>query len=59
MQLIRQCDSLFITKIFETFDADKHLMNADKMKSFEVVWESDVQEENGIQYQFLEYRKKR
>lgn len=59
VQLIRQCDSLFITKIFETFDADKHLMNADKMKSFEVVWESDVQEENGIQYQFLEYRKKR
>ena len=58
MQLIRQCDRLYITKIFETFDADKHLMNVDKMRHFELVWESDVQEENGVQYQFLEYRKK-
>ena len=58
MQLIRQCERLFITKIFEIYDADKHLMNVDKMRSFELVWESDVQEENGVQYQFLEYRKK-
>ena len=58
MQLIRQCERLFITKIFEIYDADKHLMNVDKMSSFELVWESDVQEENGVQYQFLEYRKK-
>ena len=58
MQLIRQCDRLFITKIFESFDADKHLMNVDKMRSLELVWTGDVQEENGIQYQFLEYRKK-
>lgn len=58
MQLIRQCDRLFITKIFESFDADKHLMNVDKMRSFVLVWTGDVQEENGIQYQFLEYRKK-
>ena len=58
MQLIRQCERLFITKIFEIYDADKHLMNVDKMRSFGLVWESDVQEENGVQYQFLEYRKK-
>lgn len=58
MQLIRQCERVFITKIFEIYDADKHLMNVDKMRSFELVWESDVQEENGVQYQFLEYRKK-
>ncbi len=58
MQLIRRCERLFITKIFVTFEADKHLMNVDKMRSFELVWESDVQEEGGVQYQFLEYRKK-
>lgn len=58
MQLIRQCDRIFITKIFETFDADKHLMNVDRMKHFELVWESDVMEEKGIQYQFVEYRRK-
>ncbi len=58
MQLIRQCERLFITKIFGDFNADKHLMNIDKMRSFELVWESDVMNENGISYQFLEYRKK-
>ncbi len=58
MQLIRQCERLFITKIFADFNADKHLMNIDKMRSFELVWESDVMNENGISYQFLEYRKK-
>ncbi len=57
MQLMKYCDRLFITKIFESFDADKHLMNVDKMRRFEVAWESDVQEENGVQYQFVEYRK--
>ncbi len=58
MQLIRQCERLFITKIFASFDADKHLMNVDRMRSFELVWESDIKEENGISYQFLEYRKR-
>ena len=58
MQLIRQCDKLYITKILEEFEADKHLMNADRMKSFELVSESDVMEEKGVQYQFLIYQKK-
>ena len=59
MQLIRQCDKLYITKILEEFEADKHLMNADRMKSFELVSESDVMEEKGVQYQFLVYQKKK
>ena len=58
MQLIRQCDKLYITKILEEFEADKHIMNADRMKSFELVSESDVMEEKGVQYQFLVYQKK-
>ena len=58
MQLIRQCDKLYITKILEEFEADKHLMNADRMKSFELVSESDVMEEKGVQYQFIVYQKK-
>ena len=58
MQLIRKCDKLYITKILEEFEADKHLMNADRMNSFELVSESDVMEEKGVQYQFLVYQKK-
>lgn len=55
MQMMKYCDRLFITKIFETYAADKHLMNVDKMRRFELASESDVKEENGVQYQFLEY----
>lgn len=55
MQMMKYCDRLFITKIFERYDADKHLMNVDKMRRFELANESDVKEENGVQYQFLEY----
>lgn len=55
MQMMKYCDRLFITKIFETYAADKHLMNVDKMRRFELASESDVKEENGVQYQFLKY----
>ena len=30
-------------------------MNVDKMRSFELVWTGDVQEENGIRFQYIDY----
>ena len=57
-QLIKYCDVLYITRIFGDFNADKHIMNVDKMKRFNLTWESPVQEENGIEYQFLKYEKR-
>ena len=55
--LMEECDSLFITKIFGEFDADAFIRNADLLPDYKIVWHSDVQEENGIQYQFLEYKR--
>lgn len=52
------CDTCYITKIYQAFDADTHFVNLDENKDFQVVWESEIQEENGIRYQFFEYRRK-
>ena len=53
-----RCDTCYITKIYETFEgADTHFVDLDALGEFKVVWESEVQEENGIRYQFFEYRR--
>ena len=53
-----KCDTCYITKIYEEFPADTWFVNLDEMEDFEVVWESELQEEKGIRYQFFEYRRK-
>lgn len=53
-----KCDTCFITKIYEKFEADTWFANLDEMDEFEVAWQSEVQEEKGIRYQFFEYRRK-
>ena len=57
-ELLPYCDTCYITRIYDSFDADTWFVNLDEMPEFEIVWQSDLQEENGIQYRFLEYRRK-
>ncbi|MDO5302430.1 MAG: dihydrofolate reductase [Clostridia bacterium] len=57
--LLPYCDTCYITKIYESFDADTWFVNLDEMPEFEVAWESDLQEENGIEYRSFEYRRKK
>lgn len=57
-ELLPYCDTCYITRIYEGFDADTWFVNLDEMPEFEIVWQSEIQEENGIQYRFLEYRRK-
>ena len=52
-----RCNTCYITKIFDKFQADTWFVNLDEREEFTIVWRSDVQEENGIRYQFLEYRR--
>lgn len=54
---LNRCDTCYITKIFDKFQADTWFVNLDEREEFTIVWRSDVQEENGIRYQFLEYRR--
>ena len=57
--LMEECESLFITKIDGEFEADAFIRNADQLADYKVVWQSEVQEENGIKYQFLEYKREK
>jgi len=57
-QFLPYCDTYYVTKIFSELDADCFFPNLDKLKGLKVVWESDLMEESGVKYQFIEYRKK-
>lgn len=52
------CSSHLVTKINGTFDADKHFENLDRRSDLELVEESEVQNDNGVEYRFTEYRRK-
>ena len=58
-ELMEECDSLFITKIYEEFEADAFIKNADELPHYKVVWQSEQQEEHGIKYQFFEYKREK
>ena len=58
-QLMTMCDKLYITKIDHEFDADVFIKNADELPQFKVAWKSEVFTENGYNYQFYEYRRKK
>ncbi len=57
-EFLPKCDTCYITKIYQKFEADTWFVNLDEMNEFEIVWQSEVQEEKGIRYQFFEYRRK-
>lgn len=57
-EFLPKCDTCYITKIYDAFEADTHFVNLDEMPEFEVVWKSEVQEENGHSYQFFEYSRR-
>lgn len=50
------CDDFYVTKIYKGFDADRYFPDLDSL-GYETVWKSPMQEEKGISYRFLKYRK--
>ncbi len=57
-EFLPYCDTCYVTKIDKNFDADKFFPNLDEDGSFSVVNESEMVEENGTRYKFVEYRRK-
>ena len=53
-QFMDEVDEFYVTKIYESFEADRYFPNLDEM-GFVVTWESPLQEEKGITYRFLKY----
>jgi len=50
------CNTVFVTKIFKKFEADRYFPNLDaNPEEFAVNWSSDIMEENSVKYQFAAY----
>lgn len=55
-QLINRCNKAYITKILKTYDeGDKGMVNLDELDDWEIVKESEVFEEDGIRFKFVDY----
>lgn len=52
------CDQVYVTRILETYDADKFFMNLDESGDFVKTWQSDLVEEKGVKYRFEKYSRK-
>ena len=57
-QFLEDCDQFYVTKIYDSYPADRSFPNLDEREDMEITWESEVQEEKGIRYQFFEYTRK-
>lgn len=56
--MLDKCDTYYITKIFNSFNADRYFENLDERKDVELVWESETQRYKDLEYKFTEYRRK-
>lgn len=58
-QLIDYCDYAYITKILYAFpESDTKIPNLDADSRWELVKESELLEENGIKFQYVDYKRK-
>lgn len=53
---LEDCEELYVTKIDAEFDADTFFPNLDEL-GYEIDWESEPKNENGIDYRFVRYVK--
>ena len=54
-EMLHMCRNIYVTKIDEEFDADRYFRNLDERDCYDVVKRSEVMEEDGIKYQFVQY----
>ena len=56
--LLRDCDRVLVTKVFATREADSYFPNLDNHPDWRVESESEIMEENGLKFQYIDYVKK-
>ena len=54
-QLLSLCDRVYVTKVFASPEADAFLPNLDESPDWEVACQSEVMEENGLRFQYVDY----
>ena len=55
--MVLRCRNVYVTKVDEEFEADRHFRDLDKSRRFEIAERSEYMEEDGIRYQFVKYVK--
>ena len=57
-QMLKYCDTAYITKIYKTFEeADTFIDNLDKLSEWVVEEESDLKEYEGLTFRFVTYKR--
>ena len=57
-QFLGLCDRIYVTKIFADADADTFFPDLDADPNWEIAAESEIMEENGIRFQYVDYVQK-
>lgn len=57
-QFFDKCSKIFVTKVFESFPADKFFPNLDLSNKWVVSYASEPLEEYGTQFQYFEYNRR-
>lgn len=57
-QLLPQCDTAYVTKIYRSYPADTVFPNLDADPEWELTEKGEVQEENGVRFSFNTYKRK-
>lgn len=55
-QMISLCDTIYVTKISRTFEADTYFPNLDEMDEWKITSESEEMIYNGMIYKFSKYK---
>ena len=56
--LLPYCDRVLVTKVFDAPEADSYFPNLDAHPDWRVASESEVMEENGLKFRYVDYVKK-
>ena len=54
-QFLSLCDRVYVTKVFAEAEADAFFPDLDKSPNWEVAAQSEVMEENGLRFQYVDY----
>ncbi len=57
-QLLSKCDTAYVTKVDSSKPADKFFPNLDENPEWELVFEDEALEHNGLKFKFTTYKKK-
>lgn len=49
------CDKVYVTKIYASAEADAFFPNLDELPDWTIEQESEIMEENGIRFQYVDY----